>query len=111
GRLLASGKPPTAIICGNDILALGVLFECRARGLRVPADISITGFDDLELAANVDPPLTTMRVPATEMGRRAAEYLLARLDDRRNDGRDDDEVAHKVELDVTLVVRGSTAAP
>lgn len=102
-QLLATRPRPTAIVCGNDILALGVLFECRARGLEVPGDVSITGFDDLELAANVDPPLTTMRVPATEMGRRAAEYLLSRLNDM--------PAPDKVELDVTLIVRASTSPP
>ena len=79
GRLLASPNRPTAIVCGNDVLAFGALFECRERGVGVPHEISVTGFDDQDLAANMDPPLTTIRVPATEMGRLAAEYLLARL--------------------------------
>lgn len=102
-RLLASVDPPTAIICGNDVLAFGVLFECRARGVRVPDDISITGFDDLDLSVNMDPPLTTIRVPATEMGRRAAEYLLARLDKA--------PIQEKTELQATLIVRDTTAPP
>ena len=102
-RLLASPDRPTAIICGNDVLALGVLFECRARGVRVPQEISITGFDDLDLAANIDPPLTTIRVPAAEMGRHAAEYLLARLEKS--------PAPEKTELPATLVVRETTAPP
>lgn len=102
-RLLASPNRPTAIVCGNDVLAFGVLFECRARGINVPRDISITGFDDLDLAANIEPPLTTIRVPAVEMGRRAAEYLLARLEKI--------PIAEKTELQATLVVRETTAPP
>lgn len=102
-RLLASPNRPTAIVCGNDVLALGVLFECRARGVHVPRDISITGFDDLDLAANIDPPLTTIRVPAAEMGRRAAEYLLARLEET--------PMPEKTELQAALVVRETTAPP
>lgn len=102
-RLLASPDRPTAIICGNDVLALGVLFECRARAVKVPQEISITGFDDLDLAANIDPPLTTIRVPAAEMGRHAAEYLLARLDKS--------PAPEKTELPAALVVRETTAPP
>jgi LacI family transcriptional regulator len=102
-RLLASPNRPTAIVCGNDVLAFGVLFECRARGVHVPREISITGFDDLDLAANIDPPLTTIRVPAAEMGRRAAEYLLARLEKT--------PTPKKTELQAALVVRETTAPP
>lgn len=102
-RLLASPNPPTAIVCANDVLAFGVLFECRARGVSVPRDMSITGFDDMDLAANIDPPLTTIRVPAAEMGRRAAEYLLARLERT--------PTPEKTELQAALVVRETTAPP
>lgn len=102
-RLLASPNPPIAIACGNDVLAFGVLFECRERGVSVPGDMSITGFDDLDLAANIDPPLTTIRVPAAEMGRRSAEYLLARLVDS--------PIQEKTELQAALVVRETTAPP
>jgi len=102
-RLLASPNRPTAIICANDVLAFGVLFECRARGVDVPRDISITGFDDQDLAANIEPPLTTIRVPAAEMGRRAAEYLLAKLENT--------PIPEKTELQAALVVRDTTAPP
>ncbi len=102
-RLLASPDRPTAIICGNDILAYGVLFECRSRDVNIPGEISITGFDDQELAANIDPPLTTIHVPASDMGRRAAEYLLAKLDKT--------PTPEKTELHAALVVRETTAPP
>lgn len=100
-RLVGGMPRPSAIICGNDILAFGALFECQARGLRVPAEISITGFDDVDLASHVAPALTTMRVPAMEMGRFAADYLVQRHAGRATqDG---------IELQAELIVRGSTA--
>ena len=101
--LLAQAEPPTAVICGNDILAFGALFECLAKRVRVPEALSVTGFDDLDLALHMQPPLTTMRVPAIEMGLRAADYLIAR-------GRDD-TVAHRIELEPSLIVRGTTGPP
>lgn len=103
-RLLgAAGPPPSAIICGMDTLAVGALLECRSRGLNVPRDISITGFDDLELASAVDPPLTTMHVPSEEMGAAAADYLLSRIAGR--------DCANRRRLDATLMVRATTAPP
>ncbi len=78
--LLSRNDPgPTAIICGNDVLALGALFECHARGLKVPDDVSIVGFDNLEFSMHSNPPLTTIDVPAEEMGMAAAGYILGNL--------------------------------
>lgn len=71
---------PTAILCGNDVLAVGALAEARARGLDVPGDVSITGFDDIEIARIVDPPLATVHVPHREMGRRAALSLIEMIE-------------------------------
>jgi LacI family transcriptional regulator len=99
-ELMAARPRPSAIICGNDVLALGALFEAQAAGLRVPRDVSITGFDDLELASHVVPGLTTIRIPAAEMGRLAAEQLVARLLGR--------PALATTELDVELILRGST---
>jgi LacI family transcriptional regulator len=75
-RLMALPIPPTAVICGNDVLAVGALQMARHLGLHVPQDVSITGFDDIELATVVDPPLTTVHVPHREMGRAAARLLV-----------------------------------
>ena len=102
GGLLAAGAPPTAIVCGNDLLAVGVVLECAARGIDVPARMSVVGFDDIELAAEISPPLTTVRVATAEIGRRAAERLVARLNG--------ESVPRIEELPANLVVRGSTAA-
>ena len=101
-ELFERGAGPTAIACGNDLLAFGVLLECAARGIAVPQQVSVAGFDDIELAAEISPPLTTMHIPTADIGRRAAERLLARLAGER--------VTRVEEVPVDLVVRGSTGA-
>lgn len=101
--LMSHPEPPTAIVCGNDVLAFGALFEARALGLRVPEDLSVVGFDDLDLARHTEPPITTMRVPSAEMGKRAAEYLLARLAG--------ESPPAATELEVSLILRASSAPP
>lgn len=90
----------TATVCGNDSLALGALAECARRGVRVPGEVSVAGFDDIEMAGAVTPALTTVRVPAAGIGRLAAARMLARLDGRR--------VTTVEELPAELVVREST---
>lgn len=99
-RLLDLEERPTAVLCVNDVLALGALFECRAAGLAVPAELSITGFDDVDFAGNVEPPLTSVRVPVAEMGRVAAEQLLLRLTGQ--------SPPHATQLPVAIIPRGST---
>jgi LacI family transcriptional regulator len=78
-QLLSSSEKPSAVICGSDVLAVGAMLQARKLGLRVPDDISITGFDDISLARVTTPSLTTVRVPQHSMGRKAAEVLLALL--------------------------------
>ncbi|MCB9116752.1 MAG: LacI family DNA-binding transcriptional regulator [Caldilinea sp.] len=75
-RLLSMEKPPTAIVCANDLLALGALNEAQSRGLVVGRDVSITGFDDILLAEYTHPSLTTLHQPAQEMGGMVADILL-----------------------------------
>lgn len=69
-----------AIFFANDILAIGALFECQRRGIRVPDDLAIAGFDDVELASQVIPALTTVRIPRYDIGRVAAETLIQRIE-------------------------------
>jgi len=103
-REIMRGSPrPTAVVCGNDVLAIGALAECHAQGLAVPRDVSVTGFDDLEMAAVVTPALTTVQFPTADLGTLAGRHLLARLAGR--------PVEPRTELPVELVVRASTAAP
>ncbi len=101
--LMASETPPTAIVCGNDLQAFGALIECQSLGIAVPGTVSIAGFDDLDFAAHITPPLTTMQIPVAEIGVRAGEYLLARIQDR--------PTLHITEVNVNLVVRASTGPP
>ncbi len=75
-RLLALPDPPTAIVACNDTMAIGALEAARARGLKVGCDIAVAGFDDIPLAAHTDPPLTTVRQPIYEIGRRAFDMLI-----------------------------------
>ncbi len=98
--LMAMTEPPTAIVCGNDIQAFGALIECQSLGIPVPQSVSVAGFDDLDFAAHIQPPLTTIQVPAEEIGERAAEYLLARLAGRAT--------LNLTEIGTNLLVRSST---
>ncbi len=84
GRVLANEllelrRPPTALFVGNNLMTVGALAALHQRGLRVPGDVAIVGFDDLPWAEALDPPLTVVRQPAYEVGRRAMELLLKRL--------------------------------
>jgi LacI family transcriptional regulator len=103
-QLLDLSEPPTAIFAFNDNMAIGAMQEARARAVRVPEDLSIVGFDDLEEAAIVTPALTTIRQPLAEMGRIAVSLLMRLLENQRL------EALH-VELGTRLVVRDSTAPP
>jgi LacI family transcriptional regulator len=101
--LLERKLRPTAVICGNDVLAVGAITLAKGRGLRVPEDVSITGFDDIELAEAIEPGLTTVHVPHRRMGEAGARALLAILD-----GETDCKGA---ELGTRIVLRESLAAP
>ena len=98
--LVALSPRPTAIICGNDLLAVGALIECQSIGLAVPKEISLVGFDNQELASHVGPGLTTINVPAAELGRVSARTIMQQLAGATIDA--------PVELPIELVVRGST---
>jgi LacI family transcriptional regulator len=84
-QLMQAEPAPTAIICGNDTLAIGAILEANAMGLDVPGVVSISGCDDIELASQIHPPLTTIRVPDREMGAMAAEYLIDRIAGKSRD--------------------------
>jgi LacI family transcriptional regulator len=101
--LIAVPDRPTVVLCGNDVLAAGALRGAKAAGLRVPEDISITGFDDIELARIVTPPLTTVHVPHRKMGRDAARALVAMVEGGKPPG--------AVRLDISLKRRGSLGPP
>jgi LacI family transcriptional regulator len=100
--LLDLTEPPTAVFAGNDEIALGVVETARTRGLRVPEDLSVVGFDDTLLARVASPPLTTVRQPLREMGGVALRTALRLADGEKLE-------SHHVELATELVVRASTA--
>jgi LacI family transcriptional regulator len=102
-RLMSESQTPTAIICGNDVLAAGAIVRARQQGIEVPRQVSITGFDDIGLATAVYPSLTTVRVPQEEMGRCAAKLLLELLS---RDG-----TPTSVEFETKVVHRESLAPP
>jgi LacI family transcriptional regulator, repressor for deo operon, udp, cdd, tsx, nupC, and nupG len=79
GHFLASSNRPTAVFASSDDAAIGFIKTLRAANLRTPADVSVVGFDDIDLADVIDPPLTTMRQPRSELGRLAAEDILKRM--------------------------------
>jgi LacI family transcriptional regulator len=103
--LLDLPEPPTAIVAGSDLMAVGALQAAAARGVRVPEDLSIVGFDDIMLAAHLRPGLTTVRQDKAGLGAAAGRSVLSLL------GGDADQEPAATTLDVELVVRGTTGPP
>lgn len=101
--LLSAPDRPTAIVCANDLQALGAIDAAAALGLSVPRDVSVVGFDDVVAARHARPPLTTVRQPLRDMARTAVRIAL--------DQRDHTESSQRVELATTLMPRLSTAPP
>jgi len=97
-RVLA--EDPTAVFCANDLLAVGLIRELTLRGLTVPGDLAVMGYDDIELAYTLNPPLSTIRQPMKELGSLAAQQLIAEIE---GGGR-----PRQYELDAQLVIREST---
>lgn len=100
-KLLKQKQPPTAIICGNDNIAAGAVRAIKEVGLKVPYDISVSGFDDSVVSAALEPQITTVRAPAYEMGKVAITHLLRKLQNR----------SYKIPniiLDSILLIKGST---
>ena len=96
--LLARSPRPTALVCVNDVMAVGALREVRARGLRVPEDVSVTGFDNVTLAQFAVPALTTVHIPRDQIGRTVCACLM----------RDDVPREQEFVVEPELVVRDST---
>ncbi|MBP1714338.1 MAG: transcriptional regulator, LacI family [Deltaproteobacteria bacterium] len=99
-HLLSLPSPPSAVFCGNDVLAIGAMVEAKERGLRIPENLSVVGFDDMEISAFYDPPLTTVAVPAYEMGRMAAKILIENI-------RGESQTPQQHVLEANLIIRGS----
>jgi len=101
-QLLDLPSRPSAVFCGNDVLAIGAMVGAKERGLKIPEELSVAGFDNMEISAFYDPPLTTVAVPAYEMGRMAAKILIENL-------RGESQRPQQYVLEAKLIVRGSTA--
>jgi alanine racemase len=102
-RIWEDGLRPTAILAMSDVMAIGVMWAARDVGLRVPEDLSIVGFDDLDVAQHANPPLTTVHQPIRQKGEESARLLLRMISHP-----DANRPEHKV-LDTRLIIRGSTA--
>jgi LacI family transcriptional regulator len=98
--LAARPQPPELIICVNDLVAIGAIRSCRAAGLRIPADISISGYNDIPLVDMIDPPLTTVRMQLCEIGKEAGRLMLAHLDQSVRP-------TQVIRISSDLIVRGS----
>ncbi len=103
-QILSLAKRPSAIIAGNDLMAMGSLCAAYEHGLKVPEDISVVGYDDILLASYACPPLTTILQPKHELGGMTAKALLARIKDK-------DLPKQSILLEPRLIVRDSTAPP
>jgi len=102
-KLLETVDPPTAVFCYNDMSALGALRSIRAKGMRVPEDISVVGFDDLFIASYTNPALTTISQPMKQMGSTAMEILLKLFNGANSQ--------NNIKVQGHLIVRESTARP
>jgi DNA-binding LacI/PurR family transcriptional regulator len=117
-EILGQDRGITGLIAYNDLMAIGAMRAIRAAGLRIPADVSVVGFDDVDLAAYVDPPLTTIAQATSEMGHWAVTRLAAELVERASiradpppdstPGTSAERVPVHVVLPVRLEIRGST---
>lgn len=96
------GPLPTAVFAANDVMAIGAIEAIEERGLRCPEDISVVGYDDMPLVGHMTPPLTTISLPAEQLGRTAAQMALKLIQKPRSR-------AQTIQLPASLIVRGSTA--
>ncbi|MGA8067178.1 MAG: LacI family DNA-binding transcriptional regulator [Terriglobales bacterium] len=101
-QLLSLREPPTAVLTSNDLTAIGALRAITRTGLRVPEDISVVGFDDIELSRFTQPPLTTIRLSRDELGRKAFDALYETVEGQARAG-------HEIKVGTVLVLRESTA--
>lgn len=99
-KILSRDSPPTALICCNALLSIGALLESQAMGIPVPKELSIVGYDDVEIMRELPVPITTVRVLGDEIGRRAARYLVAKLGEKAQDV--------SFECDTELILRASS---
>jgi LacI family transcriptional regulator len=104
GELMSCLRPPTAVLCSNDMTTIGVIREAYDRGISIPRDLSVVGFDDIRLSQFITPPLTTVRMSQPELARIACEALINHVaQNKRGNG------GQQYTLSTSLVFRQSTA--
>jgi LacI family transcriptional regulator len=101
-KLLLNNPKITAIICGQDVLAIGALLEAQKQGLKIPTDLSIIGFDDLEISRHMMPSLTTIHIDAIGMWAQAANHLISQINGVSN-------LPRKIKANTHLVIRESSS--
>jgi LacI family transcriptional regulator len=102
-QVITADPRPTAVICGNAHLAVGAVLEALSMGIKPPEEVSIVGYDDIEIMSHLPVPITTVRVPGQAIGRTAAQVLVARLEVR--------ELDIPLESKAEIVVRASSGPP
>jgi LacI family transcriptional regulator len=103
-RLLEEKHRPTAILCSNDLTAIGAIGSIHQHGMEAPGDLSVVGFDDIEISASIHPALTTVRLSRTEIAERAFRALFAASQEKEAEGQE-------YRIRPELIIRQSTAAP
>ncbi len=101
--LMAKASPPTVVMCGNDVLAAGAILRANKMNIKIPGEVSVTGFDDIDLAEVIQPKLTTVHVPHRQMGASAARLLLDVMNDKTD--------CRCIELETRIVFRESLGWP
>jgi LacI family transcriptional regulator len=102
-KVVAAPPMPTAILCGNAYLAVGAMLESQAMGFRVPEDLSIVGYDDIEIMSQLPIPITTIKVLSDEVGKHAARFVVSLVEGKPNDA--------TFEWDAEILVRASSGPP
>jgi LacI family transcriptional regulator len=105
-RLMSQKKKPDAVFAANDMMAIGIYEAARTSGIKIPDDVSVAGFDDINLSRLLLPRLTTVHVPIQELGSRAIQYLIKMIK-----GEVDPKMPHREELTTGLVIGGSCGCP
>jgi DNA-binding LacI/PurR family transcriptional regulator len=102
--LMSVSPPPTAIVAANDLVAIGAIAVLKRLGKRIPHDVSVIGYDNIQISELVDPPLTTVSQPTYEMGKQAMEVVLNQIEQPGL-------VGEIIQFDMPLIIRQSTDKP
>jgi len=102
-KLLKNTKVPTAILCGNDIIAQGVIYAAKQLGINIPNNLSVMGIGDFNGSAEIEPSLSTVHIPATQIGFLAAEHMFKAIVEKQSE-------VNTIRCDLRVITRNSTTA-